>query len=86
MTAQEMLNKRKFNTNEPISLSESDVKDLMNEFALHIAEQVVLEEKQKYSKEKCGPINTDRGFTAAAIRGVLSYILSRIKQLTEEQK
>ena len=48
MTAKEMLNKRKFNPDEPIALSESEVEDLMNEFALHIAEKAV---------DECGDLN-----------------------------
>ena len=44
MTAKEMLNKRKFNPDEPITLSESEVEGLMNEFARHIAEQAVGDE------------------------------------------
>ena len=71
MTAKEMLNKRKFNTDEPISLSESDVKDLMNEFALHIAEEAVQDEKNEYL--------SDTG------DNVCDRILSRIKQLTEQK-
>ena len=43
-----MINKRKFNPDEPISLSESDVEYLVNEFALHIAEQAVQDEKNEY--------------------------------------
>ena len=47
MTAKEMLNKRKFNLDEPIVLSESDAEDLMSQYALHIAEQAVKQSNER---------------------------------------
>ena len=76
MTAQEMLNKRKFNTNEPISLSESDVKDLMNEFALHIAEEA---EKRLRIESRNEPKDV---YTMGYLDGA-SDMVSRIKTLTK---
>ena len=76
MTAKEMLNKRKFNPDEPIHLSESEVEDLMNEFARHIAEQAVGEIKMKGLPDK--PISYYRIHELACDR-----ILTRIKQLTQ---
>ena len=71
MTAQEMLNKRKFNTNEPISLSESDVEYLMNEFARHIAELAKEKELEVYS---------------TPLRVIyFNAIISRIKKLTNDK-
>ena len=75
MTSQEMINKRKFNTDEPIRLSESDVEYLMNEFALHIAERAVKDENEFWLGDSSGLINR-----------TCKNILIRIKQLTGEQK
>ena len=74
MTAKELLNKRKFNPDEPITLSESEVEDLMNEFVLHIAEQAVGEVK----KEKIEADLHDAGWN-----GACNVILTRIKKLTQ---
>ena len=79
MTAQEMINKRKFNTDEPIRLSESDVEYLMNEFAIHIAEQA---EKRLRIESRNEPQDT---YTMGYLDGS-SDMVSRIKTLTEEQK
>jgi len=74
MTAKEILNKRKFNPDEPIALSESEVEDLMNEFALHIAEQAVEEELSR----------KDTAYLYKSVsEEVGKNILSRIKKLTE---
>ena len=68
MTAKEMLNKRKFNPDEPITLYESEVEDLMNEFARHIAERAMEEEMKEWG-------NTfERPF---------KHLLTRINELTE---
>ena len=75
MTAKGILNKRKFNPDEPIALSESEVEDLMNEFARHIAEKAVMEEKSKYGHTHI--------FDQFGKRNTCDNILSRIKQLTE---
>ena len=72
MTAKEMLNKRKFNPDEPIALSESEVEDLMNEFARHIAEQAVKYEKKTWLGDNSGLINRTS-----------ENILNRINKLTQ---
>ena len=69
MTAKEMLNKRKFNPNEPITLSESEVEDLMNEYARLIAEKAVQDLVQD---EDWVDMDT------------LDKLIFRIKKLTEE--
>ena len=74
MKAKEMLNKRKFNPDEPISLSESDVEDLMNEFALHTAVQAVKDENEFWLGDSSGLINR-----------TCKNILNRIKQLTNDK-
>ncbi len=77
MTAKEMLNKRKFNPDEPIALSESEVEDLMKEFALHIAEQAVGEEKKKAAST--GEMSNWEYFR---FKSHLEGILTRINELT----
>ena len=72
--AKEMINKQKFNPNEEITLSESEVESLMNEFAVHIAEQAVEEHM----------IDIDHPFISIQ-RETAKIILSRIKQLTESK-
>ena len=78
MTAKEMINKRKFNTDEPIRLSESDVEYLMNEFAIHIAEQA---EKRLRIESRNEPQDT---CTMGYLDGS-SDMVSRIKTLTEQK-
>ena len=80
MTAKEILNKRKFNPDEPIALSESEVEDLMNEYARHIAEQAVDEMRTRVDVNVLDA--WDRGYNAGIIEAM--KILSRkTNQLTQ---
>ena len=74
MTAKEMLNKVKCNTHEMIDINESELRDLMNEYARHIAEKAVEDER-----------NTYRGEHYPGMEGnnLMNRILSRIKTLTQ---
>ena len=81
MTAKEMLNKRKFNPDEPITLSESEVEDLMNEFVLHIGEQAVGAVCEENPYKKLGDRESYSQYREGVEAGA-DAVLSRIKKLT----
>ena len=82
MTAKEMLNKRKFNTDEPIHLSESEVVVLMNDFAVYVAEQAVEEERSKLD-ESVFMHKEGNKLLMKAVEIRFDKILYRIKELTQ---